>query len=154
MYLIKTPGIIVPWRKARFFMIAWEMNNSGRSAKVEIHLKPKSMLCAWITPEGDIKVSLTITERTDCSGQIVQKNEQKIISEEEVSTLKRFFFQWLINLYTSRDSSLSEILVSKWGVHLPELFLQPKRQPGIQMDPNSSELPDDIKKIVKKDTVN
>ena len=49
------------------------------------------MLCAWMTPEGDIKISLTRIERIDCSGQIVQRKEQIIISEEELSTLKRFF---------------------------------------------------------------
>ena len=110
------------------------------------------MLCAWMTPEGDIKISLTRIERIDCSGQIVQRKEQIIISEEELSTLKRFF-QLLINLYTSSDSSLSEMLASKRGVYLPELVLVPKRQPGVQMDLNSSELPDEIKTIVKEDTV-
>ena len=52
--------------------------------------------------------------------------------------------------YTSRDSSLSKILASKRGVCLPEQVLIVKRQPGVQMDLNSSELPDVIKTIVKK----
>ena len=114
---------------------------------METYLSPNSMLCAWMTPEGDIKISLTRIERIDCSGQIVQRKEQIIISEEEV------FFQLLINLYTSRDSSLSEMLASKRGVYLPQLVLVPKRQPVVQMDLNSSELPDEIKTIVKEDTV-
>ena len=29
------------------------MNNSERAAKVETYLSPNSMLCAWMTPEGD-----------------------------------------------------------------------------------------------------
>ena len=45
------------------------------------------------------------------------------------------------------------MLASKRGVYLPELVFVPKRQPGIQMDLNSSELPDEIKRIVKEDTV-
>ena len=45
------------------------------------------------------------------------------------------------------------MLASKRGICLPELFIVPKRQPGFQMDLNSSELPDEIKRIVKKDTV-
>ena len=45
------------------------------------------------------------------------------------------------------------MLASKRGVYLPELVLVPKRQPGVQMDLNSSELPDEIKTIVKEDTV-
>ena len=53
---------------------------------METYLSPNSMLCAWMTPEGDIKTSLTKIERIDCSGQIVQKKEQIIISEEELSS--------------------------------------------------------------------
>ena len=45
------------------------------------------------------------------------------------------------------------MLDSKRGICLPELVLVPKRQPGVQMDLNSSELPDKIKRIVKEDTV-
>ena len=45
------------------------------------------------------------------------------------------------------------MLASKRGVYLPELVLEPKRQPGVQMDLNISELPDEIKTIVKEDTV-
>ena len=45
------------------------------------------------------------------------------------------------------------MLASKRGVYLPELVLVPKRQPGVQMDLNSSELPDEITRIVKEDTM-
>ena len=45
------------------------------------------------------------------------------------------------------------MLPSKRGVNLPELVSIPKRQPGVQMDLNSSELPDEIKTIVKEDSV-
>ena len=45
------------------------------------------------------------------------------------------------------------MLASKRGVYLSELVLVPKRQPGVQMDLNSSELPDEIKRLVKEDTV-
>ena len=45
------------------------------------------------------------------------------------------------------------MLASKRGIYLPELFLVPKRQPGVQMDLRSTELPDEIKTIVKEDTV-
>ena len=57
---------------------------------METYLSPNSMLCAWMTLEGDIKISLTRIERIDCSCQIVQSKEQIIISEEELSTLKFF----------------------------------------------------------------
>ena len=67
------------------------MNNSETSAKVETYLSPNSMLCTWMTPEGVIKISLTRLERIDCSGEILQRKEQIIISEEELSTLRRFF---------------------------------------------------------------
>ena len=67
------------------------MNNSERSAKVEKNLSPNSMLCAWMTPEGDNKISLTKIECFECSGQLVQRKEQIRISEKELYTLKRFF---------------------------------------------------------------
>ena len=51
----------------------------------------KFTLCAYMTPEGDIKFSLLRKERIDCSDQIVQRKEQRIVSEEELSTPKRFF---------------------------------------------------------------
>ena len=44
------------------------------------------------------------------------------------------------------------MLASKRGVYLPELVLVPKRQPRVQMDLNSSEMPDEIKGIMKEDT--
>ena len=57
-------------------------------------------------------------------------------------------------MYTSRDSNLSEMLASKRGVYLAELVFVPKCQPpGIEMDLNNSELPDEIETIVKKGTV-
>ena len=43
------------------------------------------------------------------------------------------------------------MLASKRRVYLLELVLVPKGQPGVQMDLNSSEMPDEIKKIVKED---
>ena len=51
----------------------------------------KFTLFAYMTPEGDTKISLTRKELIDCSDQIVQRKEQKILSEEELSTIKRFF---------------------------------------------------------------
>ena len=45
------------------------------------------------------------------------------------------------------------MLASKRGVYLLELVLVPKRQAGVQMDLNSNELSDEIKRTVKEDTV-
>ena len=45
------------------------------------------------------------------------------------------------------------MLASKQGVYLPELVSVPKRQPGFQMDLNSSEKPDETRTTVKEDTV-
>ena len=45
------------------------------------------------------------------------------------------------------------MLASKRGVYLPELVLVSKRQPRVRMDLNSNEFPDQIKTIVKEDTV-
>ena len=45
------------------------------------------------------------------------------------------------------------MLASKRGVYLLELVIASERQPGVQMVLNSSELLDDIQRIVKEDTV-
>ena len=67
------------------------MINTERLAKVETYLSPNSVLCAWMTPENAIKISLTRIERVDCRGLIVQRKEQVVLSEEELTTLRRFF---------------------------------------------------------------
>ena len=45
------------------------------------------------------------------------------------------------------------MLPSKRGLYLPKLFLVPKRQPGVRMDLTSSELPNEIQKIIREDSV-
>ena len=45
------------------------------------------------------------------------------------------------------------MLANKRGVCLPRLVLVPKRQPGIQMDLQSSDLPEEVQKLVKEDSV-
>ena len=45
------------------------------------------------------------------------------------------------------------MLASKRGVYLPKLVLVPKRQPGIQMDLNSSELSEEVQKLIKRNSV-
>ena len=64
--------------------------NDERQGKVETYTSPNSVLCAWMTPESNIKISLTRIERTDCRGQVVQRKEQVTLSEEELCTLRRF----------------------------------------------------------------
>ena len=65
--------------------------NNERQGKVETFISPNSVLCAWMTPESNIKISLTRIERIDCRGQVVQRKEQVTLSEEELCTLRRFF---------------------------------------------------------------
>ena len=45
------------------------------------------------------------------------------------------------------------MLPSKRGLCLPKLVSVPKRQPGVQMDLTSSELPNAIQKIIREDFV-
>ena len=45
------------------------------------------------------------------------------------------------------------MLPSKRGFCLPKLVLVPKRQPGVQMDLTSSELPNEIQKIIREVSV-
>ena len=110
------------------------------------------MLCAWMTPVGDIKISLTRIERIDCSGQTVQRKEQIIISEEELSTLQRFFPVIDQFVYFQRFKFIRNVSQQARSIS-SRTSLSTQRQPGVQMDLNSSELPDEIKTIVKEDTV-
>ena len=45
------------------------------------------------------------------------------------------------------------MLANKRGVCLPRLVLVPKRQPGVQMDLHSSDLPEEVQKLVKENSV-
>ena len=45
------------------------------------------------------------------------------------------------------------MLANKRGVCLPRLVLVPKRQPGVQMDLQSSDLPEEVQKLVKENSV-
>ena len=45
------------------------------------------------------------------------------------------------------------MLPSKRGLCLPKLVLVPKRQPGVQMDLTSGELPNEIQKIIREASV-
>ena len=45
------------------------------------------------------------------------------------------------------------MLANKRGVCFPRLFLVPKRQPGIQTDLHSSDLPEKAQKIVRENSV-
>ena len=65
--------------------------NNERQGKVETYISPNSVVCAWMTPESNIKISLTRIERIDCRGQVVQRIEQVTLSEEELCTSRMFF---------------------------------------------------------------
>ena len=82
-----------------------------------------------MTPEVDIKISLTSMVRIDCSGQIVRRKEQFIISGEILSWSKRFFLVVDQFVYFQIFKYI-RIVSNKREVYLPELVLVPKRQPG------------------------
>ena len=78
----------------------------------------------------------------------MQRKEQVVLSEEELTTLR------LISSSISSDSNILEMLAGKRGVCLLKLVLVPKyRQPGVQLDLTSSELPKEIQQKVKEDSV-
>ena len=59
----------------------------------------------------------------------------------------------MINSSIFNDSSFFKILASKRGVDLPNLVLVLKRQPGVQMDLSSSDLPEEVQELVKENSV-
>ena len=85
-----------------------------------------------------MKNSLTRIERIDCSGEIVQRKEQIIISEEELSTLKRFFPVNNQFVYFQRFKFIRKVSQEARSLSFrTRLVLVPKRQPGVQMELNS-----------------
>ena len=131
----------------------WLKNEQQReiSGKGDIPIAKSKALCvddsrAWSYIFISKKTAYWL-QRPNCLGK-----DQIKTSEEELSTLKKFFP--VINQFVySRDPSLPESLASNRGVYLPEPVLVPKRQGWIQMDLSSSEMTDDIRAIVKEDTV-
>ena len=79
--------------------------NNERQGKVETYISPNSVLCAWMTPKSNTKISLTRIERIDCRGQVVQRKEQVTLSEEELCTLFQRF-KYISNV-TQQARSLS-----------------------------------------------
>ena len=59
----------------------------------------------------------------------------------------------MTNSSTFNVSSLFKTLASKRGVYLPKLVFVSKRQPGVQMDLSSSDLPEEVQKLVKENSV-
>ena len=51
------------------------------------------------------------------------------------------------------DTIFLEFFANKRGVSLPRLVLVPKRQPGIQMDLHRSDLPEEVQKLVKENSL-
>ena len=45
------------------------------------------------------------------------------------------------------------MLASKQGVYLPKQVIVPKHQPGVQMDFGSSDLPEEVQKLVKENSM-
>ena len=59
----------------------------------------------------------------------------------------------MTNSSTFNDSYTEVLLPSKRGLCLPKLVLVPKLQQGVQMDLTSSDLPNEIQKIMREDSV-
>ena len=67
------------------------MSNNERLAKAETYISPNLVFLAWMTPESDIKVTLTRTEQINCRGQVVQRKGQITLSGDELTILRNFF---------------------------------------------------------------
>ena len=59
----------------------------------------------------------------------------------------------MTNSYIFNDSSLFKKLASKREVHFPKLVIVPKSQPGVQMNLSCSDLPEEVQKLVKENSV-
>ena len=108
------------------------MSNNERLAKAETYLSPNLVFLAWMTPESDIKVTLTRTEQINCRGQVVQRKGQIILSGDELTILRNFFPVIDQFIYFQRHKFSQNV--------------------G-QMDLQSSDLPEEVQKLVKGNSV-
>ena len=106
-----------------------------------------------MTPEIDIKIVMTRTEQNKFNAKMIaQRKEQNTLSLDDL-TILRNFYQWLTNSSIFNDTSSVTMLAKKRGVYFHRLVLVPKRQPGIQTDLHSSDLPEEAQKLVKENSV-
>ena len=68
-------------------------------------------------------------------------------------TILGFFFRWLTNSPVFSNTNTLEMLANKQGACLSRLVLVPKRQPEVQMDLHSLDLPEEVLKLVKENSV-
>ena len=66
------------------------MSNNERLAKPEMYQSPNLVFLSWMTPESDIKITLTRTEQINCRGQVVQRKGQIILPGDELTILRIF----------------------------------------------------------------
>ena len=106
-----------------------------------------------MTPESDIQISLTQIERVDCRGQIVQRKEQVVLSEEELTTLRRFFFVIDQFIYFQRFKYIGNVSQQARSLSSQAILSTQTSSTGVQLDLTSSELPKEIQQKVKEDSV-
>ena len=125
----------------------------GSNALLHVALELQHQLIG--TFEWNSFLSFHYVEKTRSLSFIRMLSERSVVLDVEGFRYKKNYFVIFPDIdqfVFSRDSSLSEMLACKRRVYLLELVLVPKGQPGVQMDLNSSEIPDEIKKIVKEAT--
>ena len=79
-----------------------------------------------------------------------RKKKQITLSEKKINYFEKVSpSDWLTNSSTFNKSSLFKTLAR----NLPKLVLVPKRQPGVQMDLSSSDLPEEVQKLLEEKSV-
>ena len=82
----------------------------------------------------------------------MQRKEQIALSGDELTILRNFFPVIDQFIYFQRHKYCQNV-ANKRGVYLPRLVLVLKRQPGVQKDLQSSDLPEEVQKLVKENSV-
>ena len=105
-----------------------------------------------MTPESDIKITLIRTEQINCRGQVVQRKEQNTLSGDELTNLRIFLPVIDQFVYFQRYKFCQNVSQQTRSMSF-QASLSAQRNSGTQMDLHSSDLPAEVQKLPKENSV-
>ena len=117
--------------------------------KVEGPLSANSTICALITKDGTLNLSICKGETIKSSTQIRQKKVSVLLIEEEIRSITHTWF-FTSSLLFSGENKRSDC---QRKVLPPKLLLISKHPTGKEVDQNDKMLPEEIQDLVSTDKV-
>ena len=138
--------------------------------KLEAPLSPSSTICALITGDGNLSLSISKDETIKTGNQFLQRKVKLLLTEDEIRSLTHLvyyiehFIQWRkwrkfahsliyyfkLNLLFSGESRMSK---TQPRVCPPRHLLMSKHPVGEEIDKNDPSLPKEIQHLVKEEGV-